>query len=101
MLDIKIIRAQPDRLREAIRLRNVDPAKADLDRWLTLDEQRRQLQLALDQCNAEKNKLAQLGRADPAAARERGQGIRQRARDLEAQLDAVTAAWQTILDWFP
>ena len=29
------IRANPDRLRQAIRLRGIDPLKADVDRWLT------------------------------------------------------------------
>jgi len=55
-------------MREAIRLRRVDPSKANLDRWLELDEQRRHIQVAIEELNAEKNKLSQLGRADPAAA---------------------------------
>ena len=38
MIDVKDIRANPDRLREAIHLRKVDPTRADLDRWLELDE---------------------------------------------------------------
>ena len=36
MLEVRAIRANPDRLRQAIRLRGIDPLKADVDRWLDL-----------------------------------------------------------------
>jgi seryl-tRNA synthetase len=88
-------------MREVIRLRKVDPRKADLDRWLALDEQRRRLQSELDALNAERNQLAALGRTDPAAARARGQELRARTRELESELEATTQEWQSILDWFP
>jgi seryl-tRNA synthetase len=101
MIDVKEIRANPERMREAIRLRKVDPTRADLDRWLELDEQRRHLQGLLEEINAEKNRLAQLGKTDPAAARRKGQEIRQKARALDEQLARVTKEWQSILDWFP
>lgn len=101
MLDVRTIRADPERLRAAIRLRGVDPRRADLDHWLQLDEDRRRLQGKLDELNAEKNKLAQLGRSDPAAARTRGQEIRQQTREVEEELATVTRDWQAILDWFP
>ena len=101
MLDLRQIRAHPDRLREAIRLRRVDPARADVDRWLELDERRRSLQGELDGANAQKRQLAALGRNDPDAARRRGQELRARTRELEEQLAAVTSSWQAIMDWFP
>ena len=101
MLEARQIRANPDRLREAIRLRGVDPAKADVARWLLLDEQRRRLQTGLDAVNAEKKQLAGLGRTDPDAARRRGQALRARGRELEEELDRVTAGWQAIMAWFP
>jgi seryl-tRNA synthetase len=103
MIDIKEIRENPQRLREVIRLRRVDPAKADLDRWLELDQQRRQLRAALDGINAEKNKLASLGlgKDDPDTARRWGQELREKSRTLEDSLSQVTKEWQAILDWFP
>lgn len=101
MVDVKEIRANPERMREAIALRNVDPAKADLDRWLELDERRRVLRGELDQINAAKNKLAGLGKTDPQAARAQGQELRERARAAEAELSQLMGEWQAILDWFP
>ncbi len=51
MIDVKQARANAERLKEIVRLRKVDPAKADVDRWLKLDEERRRLQSAIDQSN--------------------------------------------------
>jgi seryl-tRNA synthetase len=101
MLELREIRANPDRLREAIRLRGVDPARADLDRWLTLDERRRRLQAELDGLNARRRQFANLGRTDPEAARRQGQALREESRALEEERDRVAAEWQAILDWFP
>src|SRR6266542_1671264 len=101
MIDPRLVREHPERMREVIRRRRVDPAKADLDRWLRVDEARREVQGRLDALNAEKNKLAALGRTDPNAARARGQELRQQSRELEDRLTALTQEWQSILDWFP
>ena len=101
VLEAREIRANPDRLREAIRLRRVDPTKADVDRWLLLDEQRRRLQAELDGVNAEKRRLADLGRTDPNAAREQGQLLRVKSRDLEDKMERVAEEWRAIMAWFP
>ena len=101
MIDVRQIRENPDALRQAISRRGVDPAKADVDHFLALDEERRTLQQEIDGLNAQKKELAQLGRTDPDAARARGQQLRETTRDVEAKLAGVTGEWQTILDWFP
>jgi seryl-tRNA synthetase len=101
MLEVREIRANPDRLREAIRLRGVDPTRADVDRWLALDEQRRRLQTDLDAVNAERKQLASLGRTDPDAARHQGQVLRIRSGELESELDRVTDEWRAVMAWFP
>ncbi len=101
MIDAKEIRANPDALREAIRARKVDPAKADLDRWLQLDARKRQMQVAVDRLNQEKKQLARLGKSDPEAARRRGQELREEGRRMAREMAQVTAEWQEILDWFP
>ena len=101
MIDAKEVRANPDALREAIKVRKVDPDKADVDRWLQLDEQRRELQQGIDALNGEKKELAQLGRSDPDAARQKGQELREKGRAMEQELGKLTAEWQGIMDWFP
>ena len=101
MIDAKEVRTNPDALREAIKVRKVDPDKADVDRWLQLDEQRRELQQGIDALNGEKKELAQLGRSDPDAARQKGQELREKGRAMEQELGKLTAEWQGIMDWFP
>ncbi|MGE0686234.1 MAG: serine--tRNA ligase [Dehalococcoidia bacterium] len=101
MIDPRQARANPDRLKEIVRLRKVDPAKADVDRWLQLDERRRALQTEIDNLNAEKKKIADLGRSDPNAARTLGQELREKTRVLESESDAVNAEWTAIMEWFP
>ncbi len=101
MLDPRQVRANPDRLKDIVRLRKVDPTKADVDRWLHLDERRRSLQTSIDTANAEKKQIADLGRSDPAAAREKGQELRERTRVLEAEIDSVVADQNAIMEWLP
>jgi seryl-tRNA synthetase len=101
MIDVREIRSHPDGLREAIRLRKVDPNLADLDRWLELDDRKRQLQVDIDALNGEKKQLARLGKSDPEQAREQGQRLREKGKQMEQEMNAITSQWQQILDWFP
>ena len=101
MLDPRSIRQDPDRLKEIVRLRKVDPRKADVDRWLRLDERRRQLQAESDSLNAEKKQVAGLGKRDPDAARARGQELREKTRIIDAEASDVNAEWNAIMAWFP
>jgi len=55
MLDIKFIRANPDKVKEAIKLKNIE---LDLDHLLELDSQVRQLKQKLDDLRAQKNKAS-------------------------------------------
>jgi seryl-tRNA synthetase len=101
MIDVRRLRAHPDEMRAAIRKRHVDPQKADLDRWLHLDTERRRLEMERESINAERNTLGQLGRTDPATARERGRELRERGRAIDEQLAPIEQEWRAILDWLP
>ena len=101
MIDARKARDNIDALHQAIAERKVDAAKADVDRWLELDGQRRKLQQEIDGLNSQKRELAQLGRTDPDAARQKGQELRQQGRQLEQEMGQVVQEWQAILDWFP
>ena len=90
MLDPRAIRANPERLKQIVRLRKVDPAKADVDRWLELDEQPPALQTEIDALNAEKKQIAGLGRTDPDAARSKGQELRERVAELRRRLSTAS-----------
>ncbi|MDP2930210.1 MAG: serine--tRNA ligase, partial [bacterium] len=52
MLDIKLIRSNPEKIKEACRKKQ---AKIDIDRLLEIDKKRRELMLALEDTRAKKN----------------------------------------------
>jgi len=101
MLDPKTVRRDPERLKEIVRLRRVDPARVSVDRWLELDGRRRELQSEIDALNAEKKKIAAIGKSNPDAARARGQELRDHSKDLEDQLSQITEEWTAHMEWFP
>jgi seryl-tRNA synthetase len=101
MIDPRQIRENPERLKQIVRLRKVDPAKADVDRWLALDERRRALQFEIDGLNGERKRLADLGRSDPEAARALGQELREKGRVLDSEFAGVTEQANAIMEWFP
>lgn len=53
MLDMKLIREEPERIREALKKRHMDPSPVDV--ILLLDEQRRQLIQDVEEMRAERN----------------------------------------------
>ena len=101
MLDPRTIRANPDRLKEIVRLRKVDSSKANVDRWLEVDGERHKLQMALEEANAQRKAISSQARDNPDAARTAGQELRQRTRDLEQAIERLSGEWQAIMDWFP
>jgi seryl-tRNA synthetase len=101
MIDARLARNNAERLRQIVRLRKVDPAKADVDRWLQLDARRRTLQGEIDSVNAESKNIAGLGKTDPEAARTKGRELREKSQALKADFEAVTAEWNEIMTWFP
>lgn len=81
MLDIALVRRDPDRVRRSAERRGVDPSF--VDEVLRLDAEHRSALVALETAKAEKNKLSgDIGKAaDKAAA----------ARELKPRLDALAA----------
>src|SRR5580704_8048328 len=82
MLDIVVVRRDPDRVRRSARRRGLDPSF--VDEVLRLDAEHRSALTAVESAKAEKNRLsAEIGKAvDKAAA----------ARDLRPQLDELARA---------
>jgi seryl-tRNA synthetase len=77
MIDIKIVREQPDRVKKACQDKNTS---VDVERVLTVDTERRSLQGQLDQLNQERKKAAQ------AKDIERGKKLKMDAMGIEENL---------------
>lgn len=104
MFDLKYIRAHSDLVREAIRAKG---EKADLDRILALDAQRRALLVEVEQLKAERNRTSQeIGRRK-AANEDAGQTIAamkkvsERIKEIDEQVRDVDEQLAERLPWLP
>lgn len=108
MLDMKLIREEPDRVREALEKRHMDTAV--VEKVLALDEERRQLILDVEEKRAERNMVSkEIGRmqdqvereAKIAAMRDLGDqiaAIDQHLNQVEADLKALVSEIPNIPD---
>jgi seryl-tRNA synthetase len=102
MLDIALIRGQPDQVKGALRSRNEDPTRVDT--ILALDVQRRELLTEVEALRAERNRVSrEIGRLQDQVERERliadmrevGDRIgalEEQLRQVESDLDAAMLA---------
>ncbi len=105
MLDIKLIREDPDTVREALARRGVQDADG-LDRVVELDERRRALLPELEGLRAEQNEAnARIKAAPDPAEREREisamRAVAARAKELERELGEVELDLQAALAPLP
>ncbi len=91
MLDIKIIREQPEIVKEACKNRHVD---CDVDRIVELDKKQRQLLQEVEQLRSQKNKL---GKED----REQGQALKQQLKEKEPELQQTGEELKKLLLQLP
>jgi len=91
MLDIQLIRREPDAVRAALRRRGEDAAAA-VDRLLELDARWREVRTALEELQAEQNRASK-GRKGPPTPEEREQlaALAARGRVLSDEETAVQA----------
>jgi len=104
MLDINLIRDEPERVREALEKRQMDPSV--VDQVLTLDEKRRELIVNVEEMRSERNTVSkEIGRmkdqterqAKIEAMRELGDQI----ESLDTDLSQVESQLQALLSEFP
>jgi seryl-tRNA synthetase len=103
MLDMKMFREEPDRVREALRNRNDDPSV--VDRVLELDARRREMLVQKETLQARRNELSKLvPKASPderAALIEESKGIGPRISEMDAETGAVEEELRAIVLGIP
>lgn len=104
MLDIKFIRENPEKIKQNILNRKVDPEKADVDKLLLLDARKTKLQIEIENLRADKNRLASELKDETLRTPEKiaeGKEIKEKIDILEKEFDEVSLDWQKIMDWIP
>ncbi|HOJ92879.1 MAG TPA: serine--tRNA ligase [Dictyoglomaceae bacterium] len=103
MIDIKILRENPGKMKENIISRNLDPQKYNVDYILNLDIKRRELQKEVDNLRAQRNKISQeVGRAEGKEKEkliQQAKEIKESIEKLEKEFNMVekelfSALWQ-------
>ena len=104
MLDLKRIRTESDRVREAVAWKK---STADLDRLLTLDEERRALLVKAETLKAERNRASEeIGKKkkageDAAPAMAAMKRVGDEIKDLDQRLAELGHAIESIQIWIP
>src|SRR3989344_5856749 len=91
MLDIKFIRENPEKVKEACKKRGVE---CDVNRILELDEKKRELLQRVEGLKARQNKL---GKEEAA----QGKQLKEEIRVIEAQLEEVEGGLNSLLAQLP
>jgi seryl-tRNA synthetase len=95
MLDIKLIREQPDLVKAELGKRGVDPA--EVDRVLQADQRRRKLQGELDQLRAErKRRSKEVGKLPPSERDAAIAQIRQEEAEEQKAVSAIDSGGQSV-----
>lgn len=102
MLDIKVVRTEPDRVKAAMRSRNKD-MDAEVDRVLAIDAQRRELSSQADALKAQQNQaskqIPQIKKegGDVAPIMEEMKKLSDQVKALDAQISALGTEQRNIM----
>lgn len=102
MLDIKVVRTEPDRVKAAMRSRNKD-MDAEVDRVLAIDAQRRELSSQADALKAQQNQaskqIPQIKKegGDVAPIMEEMKQLSEQVKGLDSQITALETEQRSIL----
>jgi len=105
MLDIKWVRLESEKLKEIIGLKKIDPSKANVDRFLVLDEERSKLLHQQEELNKFRNenatKMKSASEEEKTALMNTGKELKEKIAELNLKIDSIEVEWKTIQSWFP
>ncbi len=100
MLDAKFVRQNPDKVRENVRWRGLDPNL--VDKWLDVDKKRQELTVLLQSLRHDRNEFHQASKQRPSEAMIRRQRqLRRKIQENEKKLKEITRQWQQALNLLP
>jgi len=91
MLDVKFIRQNPDKVKEACKKKQVD---CDIDRILELDEKKREYLKKVETLRSEQNKLGKEGI-------KKAQEIKAKIKEIEPELEKIEKEFQDLMLQIP
>lgn len=101
MLDAKLLRSEPEKVRQALINRNADTAI--LDAFIALDEERRKLLYDVEQLKAERNTVSEeiakmkKNKQDATSDIERMREVSQRIKQMDSDISGIEAKFNDLL----
>ncbi|MFH1193181.1 MAG: serine--tRNA ligase [Candidatus Jorgensenbacteria bacterium] len=100
MLDINLIREQPDKIKEGVQKKNIDPKL--VDKFIRLDERWRAKTASLDQLKTEQNLLSkELSKNRSEEALSKAQVLKKRITDVSAERGEAEVKRDEVLNQLP
>lgn len=102
MIDINLIRQNPEKIKQIIASGRSNSEKANIDAWLVLDDKRSTIIQKRDTLREERNELSKglKGKPDQTTI-DKVKSLKTEIEALENELKQVEEKWQAILDWVP
>ncbi|MEK7523274.1 MAG: aminoacyl--tRNA ligase-related protein, partial [Patescibacteria group bacterium] len=96
MLDIKYIRENSEKIKEAVKNKNIN---LNIDELLAIDDKRRALQMEIDEVRAKKNKLADAGKSGKPSKEqiEEGKLLKTKVVEIEAESKIVQEKYMALM----
>ncbi len=103
MIDPKIIRENPEKVKAVVASGRGNVEKANINRWLELDAQRSELKQKVEKYNQKKNEISKVGSINPEEARRLAGELKSEfdISKLNADLETVEKEWNEIASWIP
>lgn len=100
MLDIKFIRANAKKIKEAAKNKNI---KIDIDELLKIDEERKSFQTKIEELRNKRNELAQSanGKKPTASQIEEGKKIKEEITNLEEKFNKINEEYENLMVLVP
>ncbi|MFA4941770.1 MAG: serine--tRNA ligase [Patescibacteria group bacterium] len=100
MLDIKFIRDNAKKIKEAAKNKNI---KVDIDELLKIDEKRKETQAEIDELRAKRNELAQSanGKKPTAEQIKEGKKIKEEIADSEKKFNEINEEYENLMVLVP
>jgi len=103
MIDPKLIRENPERIKQIINSGRGNAQKANIDRWLELDKMRLDLKQAIEAYNHKRNEISKIGSTNPEEAKRLAQELKSEydINTLNTEIAAIENEWNEIAAWIP
>lgn len=103
MINPDIIRQDPERVKKNMIERYGESKENVIDQWLEIDQQRKTILQNIEQYNAKRNEISEIGKSDPEKAKQLAQELRS-GLDIKAEEDKLseqTKLWNELINQIP